>query len=305
MTPDIVGSGGSRAIVLVMGAPASSNRERKPRLAPLMIAIAVLATVFATTTPASARADAGWVSVCGFSRHRMVDPIMYPGVPGAGHLHDFYGSKRVTASATVRSLRRGGTSCAMKADTAGYWAPALYFKGNLVRPRSGTFYYRNLVAPKSIRPFPAGLKMIAGNSKAKHRRSTDIVYFGCSTLGGADPARDHPIDCRKGWVTAHVNFPDCWDGKRIDSADHKRHMAYSIDPKDDGRYRCPRRHPVPVPRLIYAFQWPVHDGTRIKFASGPFYTLHADFWNAWRQTRLRALVRRCFHGRRDCGKVGT
>jgi hypothetical protein len=82
-------------------------------------------------------------------------------------------------------------------------------------------------------------------------------------------------------------------------------MAYSIDRNDDGLYRCPRRHPVPVPRLIYAFEWPIHDGTRIKFASGPYYTLHGDFWNAWRQRRLRRLVVRCIHAQIDCGKIGT
>jgi Domain of unknown function (DUF1996) len=273
------------------------------------VKLLVLASVVVTTSPAIpavAGDSVGWVNVCGFVRHRRVDPIVYPRQSPAGHLHDFFGNKGVTAYSTLRSLRLAGTTCAARADKAGYWVPALYSRGNLIRPRAGTFYYRSIVYPRSsVRAFPPGLKVIAGDGHATSRQDTNFVYWGCSTLGGADPARDHPIDCGTGWVTAHVNFPDCWDGVRRDSVDHKRHMAYSIDPNDDDRYRCPRHHPVPVPRLIFALEWPVHDGTRIRLSSGPFYTLHADFWNAWVQTRLRRLVHRCIHAEIDCDKIGS
>jgi hypothetical protein len=286
----------------------SSPRTRGPRLVWMALSVTMLSAALVTAVATSpARADSiGWVSVCGFVRHRMVDPIVYPGQPGAGHLHDFYGSTRVNATSSAGSLRRGGTSCAIDGDTAAYWAPALDVAGHVIRPRAGTFYYRNLVHPTDgVRPFPPGLKVIAGDPHAMSRQRTDVLYFGCTTLGGADPPRDHPVDCGSGWVTAHVNFPDCWDGTRIDSVDHQRHMAYSIDPNGDDIYRCPRSHPVPVPRLIYAFEWPVHDGTQIAFASGSYVTFHADFWNAWRQPRLRGLVVSCIHAQIDCGKIGT
>lgn len=274
------------------------------RCVKLFIATAVVVTAV-PAVPAVAGDSVGWVNVCGFVRHRTVDPIVYPGQPGAGHLHTFYGNKGVTADSTLRSLRQAGTTCAARADKAGYWVPALYFRGDLIRPREGTFYYRSIVYPRrTVRAYPPGLKVVAGDSHATGRQDTDVAYWGCSTLGGDDPARNHPIDCGSGWVTAHVNFPDCWDGVRKDSRDHKRHMAYSIDPDDDDRYRCPKSHPVPVPRLIFALEWPVHDGTRIRLSSGPYYTLHADFFNAWVQWRLRRLIRRCIHAEIDCDKIG-
>jgi Domain of unknown function (DUF1996) len=282
----------------------SVPRDRRRRVLVLLAASSLFPLLL--SFPASAD-DVGWISVCSFVRHRTVDPIVYPGEPGLGHLHDFYGSRGITADTTTyRSLLRTRTSCDVGTDRAGYWAPALYLDDDLIRPREGTFYYRSIVYPRrSVRPFPKGLKVIAGDSHAAGRQDTDVVYFGCTTLGGADPARDHPIDCETGWVTAHVNFPDCWDGERLDSIDHQRHMAYSTDPDDDDRYRCPRSHPVPVPRLTYAFEWPVHDGTRIAFSSGAFFTLHADFFNGWLHRKQRALVRRCIHGEIDCDKLGN
>jgi hypothetical protein len=283
---------------------AARRRLSSSRTWTLLILMALTLTTTADV-PASAGGSVGWVNVCGFVRHRTVDPIVYPGQPGAGHLHDFFGNKGVTAYSTLRTLVDNATSCAAGADRAGYWVPALYSDGTLIRPRAGTFYYRSIVYPRSsVRAFPPGLEVIAGNGHATGPQDDDIVYWGCSTLGGDDPPRNHPVDCGTGWVTAHVNFPDCWDGVRKDSWNHKRHMAYSIDPNDDDRYRCPKSHPVPVPRLIYALEWPIHDGTRITLSSGQYYTLHADFFNAWKQRALRRLVRRCIHAEIDCDKIG-
>ena len=109
-----------------------SPRTRGSRLASTAVAVALLSTVLLTvvaTAPANAE-SIGWVSVCGFVRHRMVDPIVYPGQVGAGHLHDFYGSTRVKANSTASALRRGGTSCAIDGDTAGTRCSAAYFKAD-------------------------------------------------------------------------------------------------------------------------------------------------------------------------------
>jgi hypothetical protein len=81
-----------------------------------------------------------------------------------------------------------------------------------------------------------------------------------------------------------VTFPDCWDGRRLDSPDHKRHMAYS------SRRRCPASHPVAVPAIKLLVVYPAVRGPTL--SSGPF-SAHADFMNGWEQTffgdRVRAL----------------
>ena len=41
---------------------------------------------------------------------------------------------------------------------------------------------------------------------------------------------------RTGRCTSRVTFPGCWNGRDLDSADHKRHLAYATSG------RCPRSH---------------------------------------------------------------
>jgi Domain of unknown function (DUF1996) len=271
-----------------------------------MILLSVVAVALVTLGELPAQASPGWINVCGYSHKAMADPIVYPGQAIAGHLHDFYGNKTTDGFSTYRSLLQGSTTCALKSDLAAYWVPAVLVGGKHVKPRSANFYYQQITTPLGkIKPFPPRLKVIAGDAHAtKPASSTKVVYWGC-TDGGPSSSSTMPVNCKTGWVTTHVNFPDCWDGVRTDSVDHKRHMAYSVDPRIDGVYHCPKSHPVPVPRLTYALEFPIHDGRKISLASGPAYTMHADFFNAWRQRRLRHLVKVCLNANVDCGKPGT
>jgi hypothetical protein len=41
----------------------------------------------------------------------------------------------------------------------------------------------------------------------------------------------------------------CWDGKNLDSPDHKSHMAYPTG------NNCPSTHPVRVPQILYETAW--------------------------------------------------
>ncbi len=100
-------------------------------------------------------------------------------------------------------------------------------------------------------------------------------------------------------MTLKVRFPNCWDGKRTDSADHLSHMAY---PKDG---RCPSTHPVPLPRITVRLEYPIgtSPGT-ISLSSGPYYTAHGDFWNTWNQPKLEQLTANCLNRNVDCGTLG-
>ena len=81
--------------------------------------------------------------------------------------------------------------------------------------------------------------------------------------------------------------------------DHKSHMAYATR-LGGGRRGCPRLHPVPVPELTIAIVFPVRSGSGVRLSSGPFYTLHADYFNAWNQTVLKNLTQNCIRANRDC-----
>jgi len=248
------------------------------------------------SAPRPAFAAVGWITVCPWDHGSMDDPIVFPRQPGAAHRHDFFGNRSTDAFSTYRSLLHHGTSCGLRADRAAYWAPSLEVGGRYRRPRSVKFYYRANTTPlDEIRPFPRGLKIVAGNAHATHPQSTRYVSWGCG-----DGERDHPIDCGARNVVAHVKFPSCWDGERKDSRNHQRHMAYPTDSQT-----CPASHPVPVPRLIMRIEWPVHDGRRVRLSSGPPYTLHGDFFNAWRPHPLARLVRRCIDAGVNCGEPGS
>ena len=48
-----------------------------------------------------------------------------------------------------------------------------------------------------------------------------------------------------------LQFPDCWDGKHLDSPNHKDHVAYGAD------QGCPADHPVRIPALTFDIQYGV------------------------------------------------
>jgi Domain of unknown function (DUF1996) len=107
-------------------------------------------------------------------------------------------------------------------------------------------------------------------------------------------------DCPPGArIHLSLNFPDCWDGRRLDSADHKSHMFYSE--WSAGEARCPGSHPVPVPAITFSISWPVNNGFGARFASGPVRTMHGDVFSAWDAGMLGFHVSRCLHTETDCG----
>jgi Domain of unknown function (DUF1996) len=262
------------------------------------------ATVISNPPRTSVTAKAGWVNECLLHHRSMDDPIVFPGKPSAAHLHDFSGNTATDAYSTYEILLQAGTSCEHDSDTAAYWTPTLFLGRRAISYRDDSldFYYRSRTNPLSaVHPFPPGLKIIAGSPHATGPRNIKAVDWDCKD-GGSDRDTNHPVDCGTGFVSADIKFPDCWDGTRLDSRNHKRHMAYSFEGKD-GRFKCPESHPVAVPRLIFSLVWGVHAGTRIRLSSGPYYTIHADFINSWQPGALEDLVTRCINAAVNCGRV--
>jgi hypothetical protein len=103
-------------------------------------------------------------------------------------------------------------------------------------------------------------------------------------------------DARGSFLRLHIRFPECWDGKRLDSADHKSHMAYAM------RRGCPSTHPVEVPQITQIYRYPTRGGEGFSLASGGQYSAHADFVNAWKPSALRKLVDGCLNALVHCGR---
>ncbi len=237
-----------------------------------------------------------FVAACAFSHARSDDPIVFPGRPGLSHRHDFFGSTGTDAHSTRRSLaREGSTTCDLAGDTAAYWAPTLLRGGVPVTPAVADAYYRVApgVAESQVEPYPAGLEMIAGDAHTDRPLPVQIVGWGCGRAPDATSTiprcpTERPLDLR-------VTFPDCWNGRDLDSADHVSHVAYST------RRGCPKGYPVGMPRLTLLVVYPVTgDPSGLEPASGPAMTAHADFLNAWDQRALAQNVRSCLRRKVVC-----
>jgi len=83
----------------------------------------------------------------------------------------------------------------------------------------------------------------------------------------------------------------------LDSADHVSHVAYS-----DGKGTCPAGFPVPIPELSILLKYPASDGTKVLLASGPTYTMHADFFNAWDVAEMAKLTSVCLDAGVKCNR---
>ena len=256
----------------------------------LIVAAVLLPTGMARLAVAQTVPD--FVSTCTFSHRAMDDPIVAPGRPGAAHSHDFFGNRTTDAFSTLTSLHAAGsTTCDLPGDTAAYWAPTLTKDSHEVTPTRLRAYYRpGTKNPASLRSLPAGLKMVAGDAHATAPQSTRVVTWGC---GVASTGTSSVATCWDATLVLHVYFPDCWDGLHLDSPDHHSHMAYT-------RFgRCPADHPIPVPKLTEDILYPIRGGPGVALASGSATTAHADFFNAWSQPTLDALVQGCLVQRRD------
>jgi hypothetical protein len=261
--------------------------------------IALSAAGAAPPRPEEGAEPVNFKSVCRFSHRAPDDPIVAPGKSGGSHSHDFVGNTSTSASSTQRSLRAAGTTCGRPGDTAAYWAPTLYDGNTALAPRVANIYY--LPATKdlgSIQAPPAGLKVVAGDSKATSAQPMRVTRWKCSNEAQTEPSATPPT-CPEGTeLVLVVRFPDCWNGRQLDSADHKSHLAYS------SRGACPGSHPKKLPAISLNLRYPTRGGASIRLSSGSAYSAHADFFNAWDQRELERLVRECLNRGVHCGARG-
>lgn len=167
------------------------------------------------------------------------------------------------------------TTCTYSEDFSNYWTASLYFRS----PENGTFqrvpqfanvglqqdggmtvYYMPYSAKNNkMTAFKPGFRMIAGDPGVKKSNRPSICHRclgngeGFAPCDNKDTAELPNKFCPKG-IRATIIFPSCWDGKNLDSPDHKSHMAYS-NSGGLGTPNCPSTHPVAVPQVMYEIMW--------------------------------------------------
>ena len=265
-----------------------TRRRRHGAAMVLVLAGALVAALTAASTAFASSTDHGasFAVRCDFSHRLSDDPIVHPGVPGAAHSHDFFANDSTDANSTAESLRAATTTCTRTADTAAYWLPTLSWNGQQLDSNRAVFYYRSGGKNhETIKPFPAGLKVIAADQKR--------IWWRCGRPDKGGGTHAPPKQCDTGELGVRILFPDCSNG-HLDSTNHKSHMAYSRI--RDGKVRCPRSYPRPVPALTMNVTFPIPDGPgEVTLSSGDASTMHADFFNAWDQDALAALVEDCIN----------
>ncbi len=255
---------------------------------------------------------------CGFSHLSYDDAIVFPGQPGASHLHTYFGNTLTDANSTYQSLRSSGSSTCQGGplNRTGYWVPAVHnAAGKVVVPQYFTIYYKGNGTQAmigAIKTNPNGLRFIAGYNAA----DPNAIRGEWSCAGGAKSLTIPP--CGSGQtLQVDLRFPMCWNGQNIDSADHRSHMAYGTGgggwvTQQGG---CPSSHPIHLPEftLIAAFgsdgntdNWYLSsDRSGVTRPNGSTY--HADWFGAWDNAIQETWTQECIREMRNCvwGELGN
>jgi len=269
------------------------------------------------------------------------DPIVFPGQPGKSHLHQFYGNTGADANSTYSSLRNSGQStCMSPLNRSAYWQPAMLDgTGNAVRPDYVNIYYkRRPISDPKCNPatsaqaegicveLPNGLKFVFGFDMLTDRAPSGAMHWVC--LKGNTPqgtfssipaaaASCPPIDGTTNvQIGVLISAPACWDGKNLDSPNHRDHVSYASY-GTWGYKKCPSTHPYVIPTFTMGSYYTVTAGDNLnlwKLSSDDMHpnlphgsTFHADFWMAWDATVKKMWHDGCINQLLSCnaGNLGN
>ena len=265
--------------------------------------------------------------LCAPSHNAYNDPIVYPGQPGKSHLHTFFGNTLADANSTYSSLRTTGDStCNALPNRSAYWVPAmLNGSGKVVMPDYLAVYYKRMPSSdprcKTLAtacvPLPRGLRYIFGyNMFDPASTPTNIAkrWWNCdgpnATAGHFATIKEALAGCPAGSrLGAVLVAPDCWNGRELDSADHRSHLAYRVY-DENAQPKCPAGYPYIIPEFQLG-AWYTTDTTAGNWylssdrmpgmtPSEPGTTFHADWFGAWEDSVLALWTNNCLDKLLSC-----
>ncbi len=243
---------------------------------------------------------------CEFSHFAYDDPLVYPGKPGASHLHMFWGNTDVNAYSTYDTLINSGSSTCngQELNRTAYWMPALFDNdGNVRIPMRAIVYYKgyNRALGRSV-VYPPGAAIIAKQNLHTVPASQGGVAFEdayqCADQfrGGRQPQANVIPNCPGGdvfmkTIELHVKFPNCWNGKDPSNTDNWR-----VSLEGDW-YISECAGWITTPNIEYIIQYQVEEGENtqgwylssdvnrktLEIDTVPGTRLHADWWGGWHE----------------------
>ncbi|KAL9714496.1 hypothetical protein Ac2012v2_002811 [Leucoagaricus gongylophorus] len=269
-----------------------------------------------------ASAQAYWLmGIEDFITTERLDPVVSPGKVSS-HVHSVLGGSNFRFNTSTEALRQSEcTSIPIPEDKSNYWFPQLYFQwanssftslngGAVISLVPLLSYYLFNDKPGTTTAFPDDFRMLSGDPTLRtydpNSYAQQAVTFLCLDFDGVSTRHNElpAASCPSG-IRAQINFPSCWDGKNLDSPDHKSHVSFLSGGPDSGTCSDPK-YPVTLPRIFIEVYWASNDFEQMKheakdpsqplvFAHGDptGYGYHADFINGWDKGVLQNAVDNC------------
>ena len=174
--------------------------------------------------------------------------------------------------------------------------------GTIVRPASVLIEYRGNATSKVV-PMPKFLRELTGDAKPTSRGPANArATWTCS--GFADRLSDKYPICPAGRQVQRVeDFPGCWDGKNIDSENHRSQVAFA----DKTTGACPAGFvAIPQLRITISYDIPEEVQENGQYALDSFpeenhnpFSDHNDFINV-NSVRQMNKIAACINAGRRC-----
>ncbi|KAI9844685.1 MAG: hypothetical protein M1837_005427 [Sclerophora amabilis] len=241
------------------------------------------------------------------------DPVVNPGTV-SGHLHTIMGGNGFGFTMDYAQTQQSTCStCKVNGDFSNYWVPTVYFKAEngsfiSVEQNGGALIYyqdRKDDPDQKLLAFPEGFRMLAGDPSARSfdgSTAAEAVSYACLGTSTKETNGLPDINCPNG-LRAQIYFPSCWNGKDLDSDDHKSHIVY---PSKYNGGDCPEGFKDRTVSIFYEVLWHTErfadqwhgDGQPFVLSNGDptGFGYHGDFVNGWDVELLQEAVDTCNSG---------